>query len=247
MKTLTSIVLLVLLCALPIQSKKTSEVIDEEARRFETYDIRKLSCSACLAVVWEFGALLSQETTGADYVNGKGEKIAYRKSEMRATLILEKLCPLMKGYGLFVRDTDNISLFRRIEDHHHGTDHLGSHKLKLYCEDLLGDHEDFFETLVKLGEGLNAGDMEALAETVCVTRVKKACKTKEEALDKMPYRDDYIKLQEEAEKRNAAAEKEAADAEAKADDADQLKEKIRQSIDKFGGSYKTAEEKSEEL
>eukprot|EP01060_Flectonema_neradi_P013116 TRINITY_DN19904_c0_g1_i1.p1 TRINITY_DN19904_c0_g1~~TRINITY_DN19904_c0_g1_i1.p1 ORF type:complete len:274 (+),score=62.09 TRINITY_DN19904_c0_g1_i1:39-860(+) len=264
MKVFSSLILVLFLCALPTQGKNDEPDLDEDTRRYETYDIRKLSCSACLAVVWEFGALLSQETKGVDYVNAKGQKIDYRKSDMRATLILEKLCPLMKGYGLFKRDKDGVSVFRRIEDFHHGTDHLGSHKLKLYCEDLMGEHEEFLENLVKLGEGLNAGDMEALAETVCVKQVKRACKTKEEALDKIPYREDYVNLQREAELKRMAAKmaekrrgessnddddgewEKPAEVELNSEETDQIQDQLRKHMAKFGGSFKTSEEKESE-
>ncbi|KAJ9462879.1 hypothetical protein DIPPA_24676 [Diplonema papillatum] len=161
----------------------------------------------CLAVAYELGALLSTERRGrALYGNKKGEDVPWTVSEARTIELLEKLCPLMTGYTLLTGRRGSggkpMYAFKRHADHKDIPFSPGSAKmLQLHCEQIVEQQEEHLEELIKLGQGLGAGDMESLAFNLCIDTMG-SCPDKETVLDLFPVTEQYKRVHEEAE-RNA--------------------------------------------
>ena len=158
----------------------------------------ELACTSCLAVAWELGALLSADKGGdvlvAGSLKGKKKKQGYLASEARTTELMEKVCKLMNGYGLYRRDSDGVSVYRQLVQHK-GVDSLPDHtaRLGLFCDRLIEEREEEVEKIIRLGTGIGAGDMEALAQSLCV-EIAHHCRTEAQVVDMLPYTDAYQEL-----------------------------------------------------
>eukprot|EP01063_Lacrimia_lanifica_P016085 TRINITY_DN226_c0_g6_i4.p1 TRINITY_DN226_c0_g6~~TRINITY_DN226_c0_g6_i4.p1 ORF type:complete len:248 (+),score=138.47 TRINITY_DN226_c0_g6_i4:49-792(+) len=195
------------------KSKKKQKAPNED---FDPVRHREaLKCTSCLAVAWELGALLSSEKpqdVQTGYGN-KGKKADYMSSEIRSVEIMERLCPLMRGYGLFTPDPDaeggEVSLYHRMADHPYlpKEEQYGNAKaLESFCFSMQDEYEEDFERLIALGTGIGAGDMEALATNLCVDTTK-SCKDEAEAVEKIPTSKVYEKILKDQYDQNQAAKK----------------------------------------
>ena len=170
-----------------------------------------IKCTQCLAIAWELGALLSTEKARPDVKRrggGKGKKVAYLESEVRTAEMIEGLCPLMSGYGLYTREDDKVSLYLRTDLQSGPTPSMETTRaLRLFCDFFVEEHEEKIESIIKLGVGIGAGDMETLAINLCSV-TSKHCKDKEEVFKKIPMTPQYKAILKDQEQKAAAAKKE---------------------------------------
>eukprot|EP01065_Artemidia_motanka_P051058 TRINITY_DN8887_c0_g1_i2.p1 TRINITY_DN8887_c0_g1~~TRINITY_DN8887_c0_g1_i2.p1 ORF type:complete len:234 (+),score=83.98 TRINITY_DN8887_c0_g1_i2:61-762(+) len=163
-------------------------------------------CSACAVVTWELASRLSVEHQRDDIdltghtgrTGGKKKKSAkWMVSELRATELLEGLCSSSVGYT--VADGDALpegvppvpaGAFRRASGERTAEQKQATHRLRLYCDRVVGDEEDWLMDVIGRGTGIGAGDVEALGAALCVEQVG-ACKSAAVLEEHLPWTEQY--------------------------------------------------------
>eukprot|EP00756_Hemistasia_phaeocysticola_P049846 Hpha_TRINITY_DN24430_c0_g1::TRINITY_DN24430_c0_g1_i1::g.165687::m.165687 len=180
-------------------------------------------CSACAVFTWELAGRLSTENERDDLdLAGHAGRVSGTKktpkkwmgSELRATELLESLCDGVFSYT--VPDTPPEAkdvpapvprAFARVGSRKKSAaEKQSTHRLRVYCENLVGEQDEWLEELIGRGTGIGAGDVEALGHAVCIERTK-ACATSERLEELLPWTDQYYqqKLRLESQKGPAIA------------------------------------------